>query len=405
MRERWLRFTKDNGEPYPEWTPVKLGEVYTERNEKGNDSLPILSVSIHTGVSSGEMDEEELGKRVSRSEDKSLYKKVMPGDLAFNMMRAWQGAIGVVETAGMISPAYIAAIPSKEIYPRFMNYYMRTASMIHTIDRQSYGLTDFRKRLYWDSFASIRCMLPSFEEQVKIADFLSELDEKIENQVAFVSDLQERKQGLISRVFSQELRFTKSDGSSFPSWKVVRLGELGSFRRGGSLSKADLTDEGIPCVLYGDLYTKHAEVIKTVTNFTAVQKGLSFAHKNDLLFPTSTTADAVSLISPSAIANDDEIAIGGDVTVFTPDNVNAAFISYQINGCKRRELSRFAKGTTIIHIGSSDLEKCHISVPCSEEQDVIVSFFMTLDDQIDNEKALLEDWRELKKGLLQQMFI
>ena len=97
--------------------------------------------------------------------------------------------------------------------------------------------------------------------------------------------------------------------------------------------------------------------------------------------------------------------MGGDVTVFTPDNVNATFISYQINGCKRRELSRFAKGTTIIHIGSSDLEKCHISVPCSEEQDVIVSFFMTLDDQIDNEKALLEDWRELKKGLLQQMFI
>ena len=405
MSVRWVRFTNEQGESYPDWTPVKLGDVYTERNEKGNDSLPILSVSIHTGVSSGEMDEEELGKRVSRSEDKSLYKKVLPGDLAFNMMRAWQGAIGVVEIEGMISPAYIAAIPSEKIYPRFMNYYMRTASMIHTIDRQSYGLTDFRKRLYWDSFAAIRCMLPSYEEQVRIAEFLSDLDKKIDNQAAYVADLEERKQGLITRVFRQELRFTKPDGSSFPTWNTVKLGELGSFRRGGTLSKSDLSEDGIPCVLYGDLYTKYGEVIRTVTNNTAVQSGLTFAYKNDLLFPTSTTADAVSLIAPSAIVTDGEIAIGGDVTIFTPDGIDSAFISYQINGFRRRELSKFAKGTTIIHIGSADLEKCNISVPCTEEQERIVSFFMTLDEQIENEKSLLDDWKEMKKGLLQQMFI
>ena len=405
MSVKWVRFKKENGDSYPDWTSIKLGDVYSERNERGNDSLPILSVSIHTGVSSGEMDEEELGKRVARSEDKSLYKKVMPGDLAFNMMRAWQGAIGVVETEGMISPAYIAAIPSDRIYPRFMNYYMRTASMIHTIDRQSYGLTDFRKRLYWDSFAAIRCMLPSYEEQVKIAEFLTKLDEKIDNQTAFVADLVERKQGLISRIFNQELRFKKQDGSSFPSWNTVKLGELGSFRRGGSLSKSDLADDGIPCVLYGDLYTKYAEVIRNVTNKTPANSGLSFAYKNDLLFPTSTTADAVSLISPSAIMADVEVAIGGDVTIFTPKSIDSAFIRYQINGFRRRELSKFAKGTTIIHIGSNDLEKCNILVPCSEEQEMIVSFFMALDEQIENENALLEDWKEMKKGLLQQMFV
>jgi type I restriction enzyme S subunit len=104
-----LRFYQINGEQFPEYEQVSLGELYTERNEKGNSSLPILTISIHSGVSDGEADEDELGKRVSRSDDKSLYKRVYEGDLAFNMMRAWQGAIGVVKSEGMISPAYIAA--------------------------------------------------------------------------------------------------------------------------------------------------------------------------------------------------------------------------------------------------------------------------------------------------------
>lgn len=70
------------------WEPKKLGQIYTERNERGNDSLPILSVSIHSGISNGELSTETLGKKVRRSEDKSLYKHVHSGDLVLNMMRA-----------------------------------------------------------------------------------------------------------------------------------------------------------------------------------------------------------------------------------------------------------------------------------------------------------------------------
>ena len=102
------------------WEQRKLGDLYSERKEKGNDKLKILSVSIHSGVSDGELDEEALGKNVRRSEDKSTYKHVYSGDLVFNMMRAWQGAIGVVKSEGMISPAYISAVPNEEIFPLFL---------------------------------------------------------------------------------------------------------------------------------------------------------------------------------------------------------------------------------------------------------------------------------------------
>ena len=158
------------------WEQRKLGDLYIERNERGNDNLQILSVSIHTGVSDGALDEDALGKFVKRSENKSTYKHVYSGDLIFNMMRAWQGAIGVAKNEGMISPAYISAIPNDEVYPLFMDYALRRDSTISEINNLSYGVTDFRKRLYWDSFIKVKCAVPSVEEQKKIYCVLKRLD-------------------------------------------------------------------------------------------------------------------------------------------------------------------------------------------------------------------------------------
>ena len=171
-RIRFSGFTDD-------WEQRKLGDLYTERNERGNGSLQILSVSIHTGVSDGELDVDNLGKFVRRSEDKSTYKHVHSGDLIFNMMRAWQGAIGVAKTEGMISPAYISAIPSEDIYPPFMNYLLRRKNVINQINNLSYGVTDFRKRLYWNSFVQVNCKLPSVEEQRNITDVFEKIDNLI----------------------------------------------------------------------------------------------------------------------------------------------------------------------------------------------------------------------------------
>ena len=110
-----------------DWTEVSLGDVYTERKEPGNENLPLLMVSIHSGVSDGEVDEEDLPKKVKRIEDKTQYKRAATGDLVFNMMRAWQGAIGTVRTEGMVSPAYIVAEPNDMVDPMFMDY----LSLIH----------------------------------------------------------------------------------------------------------------------------------------------------------------------------------------------------------------------------------------------------------------------------------
>lgn len=161
------------------WEQRKLGDIYTERNERGNEGLGILSVSIHHGVSNGELDMGTLGKQVRRSEDKSLYKHVYSGDLVFNMMRAWQGAIGVVKSEGMVSPAYVSAVPDDSIFPLFMDYCLRRESIINQINNLSYGVTDFRKRLYWEPFTRVSIKIPSVDEQRKIAEILCQLDHLI----------------------------------------------------------------------------------------------------------------------------------------------------------------------------------------------------------------------------------
>lgn len=184
------------------WEQRKIERYVNERNEKGNDELPILSVSIHSGVSGDQQTGTEAKRNVRRSEDKTKYKKVYPGDIVFNMMRAWQGAIGTSKALGMVSPAYIVARLTNEIDPIFLDYEFQLPMIIESINRRSYGVTDFRKRLYWDSFVKIQISIPnSKEEQLKIGSFFTELDRAITLHQRKLENLKLLKQGLLQQMF------------------------------------------------------------------------------------------------------------------------------------------------------------------------------------------------------------
>ena len=178
-----------------------MGDIYVERNERGNTELDILSVSIHHGISKNELGTDELGKSVRRSDDKSLYKHVYYGDLVFNMMRAWQGAIGVARNEGMVSPAYISAIPNGSIFPEYMDYCLCRKCIINQINNLSYGVTDFRKRLYWEPFTRVTIMMPSLDEQRKITDVLSRLDHLITLHQSKLEKLKMIKKSMLETMF------------------------------------------------------------------------------------------------------------------------------------------------------------------------------------------------------------
>ena len=140
--------------------------------------MPLLSVSIHSGVSNEEISEEDNVRGRVKIEDKSKYILVKKGDIAFNMMRAWQGGIGAVSVDGMVSPAYIVAKPNDLINSEFFEYQYRCPEFIQQMDRYSKGITDFRKRLYWDGFKQLVTVVPPLEEQLKIVEQIKAIEQQ-----------------------------------------------------------------------------------------------------------------------------------------------------------------------------------------------------------------------------------
>ena len=186
-----------------EWKVYRIANLYQELSESGLEDLPILTVSINTGVSDREIADEEKDRVFVRSEDRTKYKRVYPGDLVYNMMRAWQGAFGAVRVEGMVSPAYVVAKTNDgiEIDSRYMEALLRTSEATEEMHRYSRGIVDFRLRLYWPEFKNIRICLPPIEEQREIADYIDrkneEIDRLIKKKEQFISELENYKKSLI----------------------------------------------------------------------------------------------------------------------------------------------------------------------------------------------------------------
>lgn len=205
---RGPRKMKDSGAQWigsiPEaWKVYRIANLYDERSEEGSEELPILTVSINTGVSDHEVADEDKERVFVRIEDRTKYKRVYPGDLTYNMMRAWQGAFGAVRVHGMVSPAYVIAKPKDgvKLDSRYMEALLRTNQATEEMHRYSRGIVDFRLRLYWEEFKNIRVCLPDFEEQSEISDYIDEksaaMDNLIAKKTALLTELETYKKSLI----------------------------------------------------------------------------------------------------------------------------------------------------------------------------------------------------------------
>lgn len=231
------------------WSIVRLGTLFNEAEDEAEGDLPILSVSIHDGVSDRELAPDETERKVSRSEDRSKYKRVRPGDLVYNMMRAWQGGFGTVQVEGLVSPAYIVARPVQSFQTEFVEAILRTPNAIEEMRRHSQGVTDFRLRLYWEEFKTIRIPLPPTPEQDVIATFIrhqtAKIDALIEDQQRLIELLEEKRQAVVSYAITKGLNRNapfKDSGVEWlgevpAHWNVSPLKYVVSLRSGGTPSK------------------------------------------------------------------------------------------------------------------------------------------------------------------------
>ena len=255
------------GEVPEHWVVKRIASLYREVVEQGSDELPVLSVSIHHGVSDSELSEEEMDRKVTRSEDRSKYKRVSAGDLVYNMMRAWQGAFGTVCVEGMVSPAYVVARPTSIVPSTWIEYLLRTDPAINEIKRFSRGITDFRLRLYWDEFKNLRVCLPPCNERDALLEFLdretAKIDALIAEQQRLIELLQEKRQAVISQAVTKGLNPEapmKDSGVEWlgevpEHWTLKRLKHLSPNLTVGIVVNPSeyVSDEGLPFVYGGDI--------------------------------------------------------------------------------------------------------------------------------------------------------
>ena len=194
------------GEVPEHWKAERVFSVFNERVERGNDELPILNISIKHGV----REERPDGDREQRTiEDRTAYKRAATGDIAYNTMRMWQGAVGDVPVDGLISPAYVVARPIKDINTRYYSYLFRGEQFQVETNRHSYGIVSDRNRLYWLGFKNIVIPFPAKPEQDRIVNFLdrktSEIDALIAKKQRQIELLDEQKAILINRAVTRGL--------------------------------------------------------------------------------------------------------------------------------------------------------------------------------------------------------
>jgi type I restriction enzyme S subunit len=150
------------------WQVMRNGRLFAQRNETGFPDLPVLEVSLRTGVRVRDM----ATGRKQQIADRNKYKRAAAGDIAYNIMRMWQGAVGIAPCDGLISPAYVVARPLADANSRYFSHLFRTKAYMAEVNIASRGIVPDRNRLYWQYFKPLMSPVPPIEEQVRIADFV-----------------------------------------------------------------------------------------------------------------------------------------------------------------------------------------------------------------------------------------
>lgn len=204
------------------WQVQRNGRLFSHRVETGFPELPILEVSLRTGVRVRDM---VNGKRKQVMSAKEKYKRAVKGDVAYNMMRMWQGAVGPAPADGLVSPAYVVVKPHAGVNTAYFSYLFRTAAYMREVNKFSRGIVADRNRLYWESFKQMPSLVPSQAEQDQIVAYLRAQDAhiarfiKAKRQLAAL--LKEQKQVIVERLISQGLDDATPRVASKVDWQPL----------------------------------------------------------------------------------------------------------------------------------------------------------------------------------------
>ena len=187
-------------------------------------------------------------------------------------------------------------------------------------------------------------------------------------------------------------------------WKAEQLDNIATLSKGIGISKEQLSEDGEPCILYGELYTKYkSEIIKQVESKTDINGSkLKRSKANDVIIPCSGET-AVDIATARCVPFDN-ILFGGDLNVISLHQYDGAFMSYQLNGKRKYDIARVAQGVSIVHLYGEHLKAIKTYNPTLPEQQKIAKLLSLLDDRIDTQNKIIEDLKKLKSAISKYLF-
>ena len=181
-----------------------------------------------------------------------------------------------------------------------------------------------------------------------------------------------------------------------------KLGDLGTFIKGAPLSKADISDEGVPFILYGELYTTYSEVTHSVKRKTNKIVEQQFYSKiGDVIMPTSgETPEDIATASCIMLP---DVILAGDLLIYRTEQIDGRFVSYAIKNKVNKQISSVAQGKSVVHVRAEELAKICVTFPVLDEQKKILDFLELLDARIKTQQSLIETLKKYKRGLISRL--
>jgi len=381
----------------------RLGDFFAKRNEEGKTGLPIWSVTINNGLVARDTLERKMDTNLSAS-DHLLIRK---GDIAYNMMRMWQGASGLASQDGLVSPAYVVLAPKDNIDPLFAAYWFKSPRMIYLFWAYSYGITKDRLRLYYKDFARIPVTPPPLEKQKRIAALLLSWDEAIEKISAQIDLKQKLKRGLMQQLLTGKRRFPEFDGE--PSVRSLKIADIAEVIVSNVDKKTVDGERPVLLCNYTDVYYNN-EITSRISFMTATASLAEIEKFSILKGDVIVTKDSESpddIAAPALVAEDlPGVLCGYHLAIIRcdTDQLWPAFLNHLLKDHRvRHYFFTLANGVTRFGLSKGSLCNAHLPMPLLQEQKKIAGMLDAMDENI----ALLiqqrETLREQRNGLIQQL--
>lgn len=196
------------------------------------------------------------------------------------------------------------------------------------------------------------------------------------------------------------LRFPEFSGE----WKETTLGKIAEITKGSGISKDQLSEQGSPCILYGELYTKYkSEIINEVYSRTELDSSpLVKSKANDVIIPCS--GETAIDISTARCVLFNNILLGGDLNIIRLKYDDGGFFAYQLNGARKKDIARVAQGVSVVHLYGENLKQIRVYYPNIEEQRKITHLLSLIDGRIATQNKIIDKLKSLIKGLNDSLY-